>query len=173
MANQLLAVRGGGQVGEKWASNLVRRKSELESRLTRQRDRQRLLCSDPEVISPWFDLVQDVKAKYGILDEDNYNFDETGFTMGVAGSVKVVPVYLSFPPQHSLAVELPVFIDRNYAHAYRGTVSSPIRPYAAKQQNLRIKNLRRWETITSTFVPLHSRLLLPTRHRQRHVNRPF
>jgi len=31
-----------------------------------------------------------VKAKYGILDEDTYNFDETGFTMGVAGSVKVV-----------------------------------------------------------------------------------
>ena len=90
MANQLLAVRGGGQVGEKWASNLVRRKPELKSRLTRQRDRQRVLCSDPEVIGPWFDLVRNVKAKHGILDEDTYNFDETGFTMGVAGSVKVV-----------------------------------------------------------------------------------
>jgi hypothetical protein len=90
MANQLLAARGGGQVGENWATNFVRRKSELKSRLTRQRDRQRVLCSDPGIISPWFDLVQNVKAKYGILDEDTYNFDETGFTMGVAGSVKVV-----------------------------------------------------------------------------------
>lgn len=26
MANQLLAVHGGGQVGEKWATNLIRRK---------------------------------------------------------------------------------------------------------------------------------------------------
>ncbi|RYN85670.1 hypothetical protein AA0119_g13236 [Alternaria tenuissima] len=90
MANQLLAVRGGGQVGERWASNLVHRKPELKARLTRQRNRQRVLCSDPAVISPWFDLVQNTRRKYGILDEDTYNFDETGFTMGVAGSVKVV-----------------------------------------------------------------------------------
>jgi hypothetical protein len=49
------------------------------------------LCSgDPAVINPWFDLVQNTKRKYGILDEDIYNFDETGFTTGVAGSVKVV-----------------------------------------------------------------------------------
>lgn len=78
MANQLLAVRGSGQVGEMWASNFVRRRPELRSRSTRQRDRQRVLCSDPELISPWFDLVQDTKRKYGIQDEDTYNFDETG-----------------------------------------------------------------------------------------------
>jgi hypothetical protein len=35
-------------------------------------------------------LVANVKAKYGILDEDTYNFDETGFQIGVGGSVKVV-----------------------------------------------------------------------------------
>ena len=90
MANQLLAVRDGGQVGEKWASNLVRRKSQLKSRLTRQRDRQRVFCSDPGVIGPWFDLVWNVKAKYSIQDEDTYNFDETGFTIGVRNQVKVV-----------------------------------------------------------------------------------
>jgi hypothetical protein len=48
------------------------------------------LCSNPTIISPWFSLVRNVKAKYGILDEDTYNFDETGFQMGVGGSVKVV-----------------------------------------------------------------------------------
>ncbi|KAF7574139.1 hypothetical protein PtrM4_057620 [Pyrenophora tritici-repentis] len=31
-----------------------------------------------------------MKAKYGILDEDTYNFDETGFQIGLGGSVKVV-----------------------------------------------------------------------------------
>jgi hypothetical protein len=51
--------------------------------MTQQRDRQRVLCSDPAVVEPWSDLVQNVKAKYSILDEDTYNFDETGFTMGV------------------------------------------------------------------------------------------
>jgi hypothetical protein len=90
MANQLLAARGGGEVGEKWARNLVRRKPEIKAWVTRQRDHQRVLCSDPAIISPWFDLVRNVKAKYGILDEDTYNFDETGFQMGIGGSVKVV-----------------------------------------------------------------------------------
>jgi hypothetical protein len=82
MANQLLAVRGGGQVGEKWASNLVLRKPELKFGLTRQRDRQRVLCSDPAVNSPWFDLVQNTKRKYGILGEDIYNFDDMGVARG-------------------------------------------------------------------------------------------
>ena len=90
MANQLLAARGGGQVGENWACRLVRRKPEIKAQITRQRDHQRVLCSDPAIISPWFDLIRNVKAKHGILDEDTYNFDETGFQMGVGGSVKVV-----------------------------------------------------------------------------------
>jgi hypothetical protein len=90
MANQLLAARGSNQVGEKWARNFVRRKPEIKSQISRPRDHRRVLCSNPAVISPWFDLVRNVKAKYGILDEDTYNFDETGFQVGVGGSVKVV-----------------------------------------------------------------------------------
>ena len=35
MANQLLAARGGNQVGEKWARNFVRRKPEIKSQITR------------------------------------------------------------------------------------------------------------------------------------------
>lgn len=38
----------------------------------------------------WFGLVANVKAKYGIQDEDVHNFDETRFQMGVIGSMKVV-----------------------------------------------------------------------------------
>ena len=66
MANQLRAARDAEPVGPRWASNFVKREPGLQSRLTRQRDRQRVLCSDSEVIGPWFDLVQNVKAKYGI-----------------------------------------------------------------------------------------------------------
>ena len=58
---------GDKPVGPRWASNFVKREGELKSRLKRQRDRQRVLCSDPGVIGPWFDLVQNVKAKYSIL----------------------------------------------------------------------------------------------------------
>lgn len=79
MANQLLAVRGGGEVGVNWVYRLIKRRSEIKSQVTRLRDHQRILCSDLAVISPWFDLVRNVKAKYSILDQDTYNFDETGF----------------------------------------------------------------------------------------------
>jgi hypothetical protein len=54
MANQLRAARGDKPVGPRWASNFVKREGELKSRLNRQRDRQRVLCSDLEVIRPWF-----------------------------------------------------------------------------------------------------------------------
>jgi hypothetical protein len=90
MANQLRAARDAGPVGLRWASNFVKREPGVKSRMTRQRDRQRVLCSDQGVIRPWFNLVQNVKAKYGIQDEDTYNFDETGFTMGIGNRVKVV-----------------------------------------------------------------------------------
>jgi hypothetical protein len=44
---------------------------------------QRALCKDPEVILVWFQLVQNMKAKYGVVDGEFYNFDETGFAMGL------------------------------------------------------------------------------------------
>jgi hypothetical protein len=34
--------------------------------------------------------VENTKAKYGGHDDDVHNFDETGFQMGVIGSMKVV-----------------------------------------------------------------------------------
>jgi hypothetical protein len=45
-------------------------------------DRQRALCEDPILIQRWFELVEKTKAKWGICDEDVYNFDEAGFMMG-------------------------------------------------------------------------------------------
>jgi hypothetical protein len=56
----------------------------------RAKDRQRILQEDPAVISAWFKLVEETKAKFGVHDDDVHNFDETGFQMGVIGSMKVV-----------------------------------------------------------------------------------
>jgi hypothetical protein len=56
----------------------------------RAKDRQRILQEDPEVIGAWFKLVSETKAKYGVHEDDVHNFDETGFQMGVIGSMKVV-----------------------------------------------------------------------------------
>ena len=33
-------------------------------------------------IQRWFDLVQAIRQKWGIVDDDIYNFDKTGFIIG-------------------------------------------------------------------------------------------
>jgi hypothetical protein len=83
MANDLLAERGGKPVGKHWVDNFKTRTPEIKLQRSRPYDRQRALNEDPRVITPWFELVANTKAKYGIPDDDTYNFDETGFMMGV------------------------------------------------------------------------------------------
>jgi RecB family endonuclease NucS len=90
MANSLLTIRHQKVVGKNWAANFVKRRPELKVKFDRKQDYTRALCEDPEVIQGWFRLVQNTKAKYGIQDEDTYNFDETGFMMGVISTGAVV-----------------------------------------------------------------------------------
>ena len=77
-----VAARDAGQVGVHWPRNFVKRIDSLTTRFNRAYDRQRALCEDPVLIRSWFELVEQTKAKYSILDKDVYNFDEAGFIMG-------------------------------------------------------------------------------------------
>ncbi|KAI9038375.1 uncharacterized protein KD926_010911 [Aspergillus affinis] len=77
-------------VGEKWVYNFISRHDSLKSRFSRQISYKRAKCEDPKVIQAWFQRVQAAIAMYGIADEDIYNFDETGFAMGLAATAKVV-----------------------------------------------------------------------------------
>lgn len=90
MANRIIATRQGERVGPRWAGNLVRRRPELRTRFQRKYDYQRAKCEDPEVIRGWFELVKNTIAKYSICEADIYNFDETGFMMGVISTGIVV-----------------------------------------------------------------------------------
>jgi hypothetical protein len=90
MANLLLASRDGKPVGKHWARRFVDTQPTLKTRFNRPYDYQRALCEDPEVIGNWFRLLRNMMAKYGITDDDLYNFDETGFMMGQITSTLVV-----------------------------------------------------------------------------------
>jgi hypothetical protein len=48
------------------------------------------MCEDPKLIRSWFALLHNTIAKYGIVNADIYNFDETGFMMGVLSTAMVV-----------------------------------------------------------------------------------
>lgn len=45
---------------------------------------------DLKLIKEWFECVQATIMEYGILDEDIYNFDETGFAMGLIATARVI-----------------------------------------------------------------------------------
>ena len=56
----------------------------------RKYDYQRAKYEDLKVIRKWFTLVHNIKVKYGILNDDIYNFDETSFIMGIIIATIVV-----------------------------------------------------------------------------------
>jgi DDE superfamily endonuclease/Tc5 transposase-like DNA-binding protein/Psq-like protein len=93
MANILLAARGETPpttVGKNWPSTFIQRRDEIRTRFSRRYDYQRALNEDPRSIRAWFESVKRVVEENGILAEDIYNFDETGFAMGLISSQKVV-----------------------------------------------------------------------------------
>ncbi|KAF6514205.1 hypothetical protein HZS61_006461 [Fusarium oxysporum f. sp. conglutinans] len=83
IANSLRANRGAPPVGKRWAHNFIKRQPELKTHKFRRYDYQRAKCEDPTIIRGWFRLVENTIAKYGIRSDDIWNFDETGFMMGV------------------------------------------------------------------------------------------
>ncbi|EED13708.1 pogo transposable element, putative [Talaromyces stipitatus ATCC 10500] len=90
MADYLLSQRGNQYVGENWEYNLVKRRPEIESKFSRKYNYERAKCEDPKIVQEYFDRVREVILEYGILPEDIYNFDETGFAMGLCATAKVI-----------------------------------------------------------------------------------
>lgn len=93
MANILLSNRGSSKtqpIGKNWVYNFIKRHDELKTRFSRKYNHQRAKCEDPNLIKEWFNRVQITIMQYGIAYEDIYNFDETGFAMGLIATAKVV-----------------------------------------------------------------------------------
>ncbi|KAJ5280958.1 hypothetical protein N7478_006330 [Penicillium angulare] len=93
MANILLAERGStpsSTVGINWSTNFVKRREELRTRFSKRYDYQRAQNEDPKSLRIWFKTVQCVIDENGIQPEDIYNFDETGFAMGLIATAKVI-----------------------------------------------------------------------------------
>jgi hypothetical protein len=96
IANLLLSARDSKStntppsVGENWARNFIKRHDTLKSKFSRKYDYQRAKNEDPQVIREWFQRVQRTIQEFGILEQDIYNCDETGFQIGVLSTAKVV-----------------------------------------------------------------------------------
>ena len=82
MADALLTARGQDPppqpIGKNWVSHFIQSQPELQTKWTRKFSSQRADYEDPVAITAWFKLVAETRQTYGVLDQDVYNFDETG-----------------------------------------------------------------------------------------------
>ncbi|KAI2669700.1 hypothetical protein LCP963914a_9888 [Penicillium roqueforti] len=62
---------------------------EIASRFSKKYNYERAKCEDPKIIREWFNLVRNPIDENGILDDDIYNFDETGFAMGLTATARI------------------------------------------------------------------------------------
>lgn len=92
MASLLLSswLNAPATVGQYWVQRFINRHHELKSKYSCRYDHQQALCKDLKLIKEWFQRVLEAVQKYGITKQDIYNFDETGFSIGMISTAKVV-----------------------------------------------------------------------------------
>ncbi|XP_044720074.1 helix-turn-helix, psq domain-containing protein [Hirsutella rhossiliensis] len=93
MANLLLSEARPRNCRRDWVRKFVGRHNEIKAKYSRRYDYQRAKCEDPKTIQERYDRVAMAKQKWGILDENVYNFDETGFQMGVIATARSVSTF--------------------------------------------------------------------------------
>jgi hypothetical protein len=67
----------------RWAKNWLKRHPELHLRRQRSLNLNRALAHDAEAILKWYDGFLDIIKTHGITPADIWNFDETGFWIGI------------------------------------------------------------------------------------------
>lgn len=93
MANDILAARGAlpfESVGANWLPRFLKRSGVLSRRLTKPRDCNRARRETPEKFRDWFDRAKRTMDDFGIVKQNVYNFDGTGFSMGILGVKPVI-----------------------------------------------------------------------------------
>ncbi|XP_044715333.1 uncharacterized protein HRG_10912 [Hirsutella rhossiliensis] len=103
---QLIAIRARQRsCRENWVRKFVGRHGEIKAKYSRRYDYQRAKCEDPKDPRMVRSSRGD-ETEMGILDEDVYNFDETGFQMGVAATARVLTGLTGEVGQYSRSLEI-------------------------------------------------------------------
>ena len=94
MADILLAARGQipplQLVGKNQINQFIKAQPELQIKQNRKFYSQRAKYKDPVIIDAQFKRVEETRLLYNILTKYTYNFNKTGFIIGVAAILKVV-----------------------------------------------------------------------------------
>jgi DDE superfamily endonuclease/Tc5 transposase DNA-binding domain len=77
-------------VSAEWPRRFIERQPDLHKMRQKPIELVRKLAHDPEVILSWFQRFQALCTQFGVCNEDIWNFDETGFRIGVGKSQWIV-----------------------------------------------------------------------------------
>lgn len=93
MTSDILAAHGAlpfESVGVNWLPRFLKRSGVLSRRLAKPRDCNHARFETPEKFRDWFDRAKRTMNDFGIVKQNVYNFDETGFSMGILGVAPVI-----------------------------------------------------------------------------------
>jgi hypothetical protein len=97
MADILLSKRGNPtlqqNIGINWVSNFLRQNKDLKTRYLCCYNYQRAKCKDLKLICKFFEAFYKIVMDYGISNNNIYNFDEIGFTMGIIATARVIMMF--------------------------------------------------------------------------------
>jgi hypothetical protein len=90
---------GPETLGPTWLRGFLNRHPAVSARYSTTLDRQRAFANQPGPIKDYFKKLKAVIARYKIRDENIWNMDEKGFTLGLANRAKVVARAGRRPPR--------------------------------------------------------------------------
>jgi hypothetical protein len=98
-------------VGQHWVSRFLKRHPEYTLKRQKVLDLERKRAEPYENLEKWFQLLQDVITDLGINTDDIWNFDETGFRIGVGRDQLVITreqqqLYLGHPMNRELVTAI-------------------------------------------------------------------
>ena len=93
-ANELLDLKHNGEyqpVGVNWHSSFFKRHpTHVKFMFSRPIDKQRVKAEDPSEFIKFFRRFADARIKWGVVDSDIHNMDESGCAMGIKYKSKII-----------------------------------------------------------------------------------
>ncbi len=98
-ANLVLRVTHDGppemapKVGPNWVTQFKKQHPEFYEHISRPLEIDRNTAQDVDALKAWFEVFNQIMMDNEILSSDLWNFDETGFNIGMAGNTIVLTKY--------------------------------------------------------------------------------
>jgi hypothetical protein len=77
-------------LGQEWVARFIKRHPHLQVRLGRRIEAQRMSGVTKQVVMGWFDAYKDLVTRLHIQEQNIYNMDETGFSIGTMESTRII-----------------------------------------------------------------------------------